>query len=476
LNNRIISFESEIHQAALIGDLGALQKLIDSGVDVNLAIDCAPDDYAYLRQLTPLMVAAISQQGASVETVRWLVEYGADLNVKSAAKYTAIWYALGFWYVEDDNNLRVDRTNPDLILEQSERLRYLLDLSTESNLERLFCEACRGGAVTAVALLLEYGAAALPTALVPLDILKGEDSRWLNYPDVPIVLAAQSGVVECVQLLLDAGADPNSYDKLGNTPLRVATTPAVVELLISVGADIHANDTKYSDDIFAECYPDRQILEILLAAGVDIEARNEYGWTRLYSAAFNGDLFRVEFLLAHGASIDGCNAKDNLDTPLHALSFCSSCVPIIERLLDAGVDIDCQNSQGNTPLLTAASQSYGCGNSDGALPLLVEAFIARGANLNLSNQQGETPLIATVKGDYFTPPEFECLKLLVAAGANLQDRDLDGKTVRDYLRAISGKDLNLEDLVALSYGDIIDLDRSAIGHSPHLVNETDYDI
>jgi ankyrin repeat protein len=467
LNKWLLSFDSAIHQAALVGDLTALQKTVDSGIDINLAIDYfPPNDYFYLRQLTPLMVAAISHQGASVETVRWLVEHGADLNLKSAARHPAIWYALGFWYVDDENNLRVDRTNPDLILEQSQRLRYLLDVSIKLDLEPLFCEACSGGAVTSVSLLLKYGASSIPSELVTVDILKDNKNNQWDYPDVPIVLAAKSGVVECVQLLLDAGADPNSYDRLGNTALRVATTPTVVKLLISVGADVHANKTRYGDDIFAECHPDRQILEMLLAAGVDIEARNKYGWTRLYSAAFHGDLFRVEFLLAHGAKIHSCDEKDHLDTPLHALCFLSSCVPIIDRLLDAGMNIDCQNSKGNTPLLTAASQSYGCGSSDGAVPVLVSAFIARRANLNLSNHAGETPLIATVKGIHFSPPEFECFKLLVTAGANLHHQDLDGKTAIDYFREISSGIPGIEDTEISSCCEILD----------RMATEIDYDI
>jgi ankyrin repeat protein len=466
LNKQILSFASDIHQAALVGDLGAIERSIDSGVDINLTIDINQDDYFYLCQLTPLMVAAMSNQGASVETVRWLVEHGADLNAKSASQYTAIWYALAFWYVDDEENLRVDRTNPHLMLEQLERLRYLLNLSTDLNLEQLFSQACRGGAVTAVKLLLDYGASAV-TALVPIEILQDDkNSECFDYPDVPIVSAAQSGIVECVQLLLDAGADPNSYDRLGNIVLSVATTSAVVESLILAGADVHAHRIRYGDDIFAECHADRQILEILVAAGVDIEARNKYGWTRLYSAAFNGDLLRVEFLLAHGAKIDGCDARDNLNTPLHALCFCSGCVPIIDLLLDAGIDIDAQNAKGNTPLLTAASQSYGCGSSDGALPTLVAAFIARGANINLSNHRGETPLIATVKGCCFLTPEFECFKLLVAAGANLHHRDLDGKTAIDYFREIASICSRIEDGEILAYWEI--LDRSA--------SEIDYDI
>jgi ankyrin repeat protein len=469
LNKQQLFFDSDLHQAALIGDLDALQRSIDSGVDINSTIDyLPPNDYFYLRQLTPLMVAAMSPQGATVETVKWSIEHGADLNLKSAAGHPAIWYALGFWYVDDEENLQIDRTNPDLILEQLERLRYLLDVSTEIDLHWLFCEACRGGAVTAVALLLKSGASAVST-LVPVEILRDDkNSRWLDYPDVPIVLAAASGVAECVQLLLDAGADPNSYDKLGNRVLNVATTSAVVKLLISAGADVRAINPMYnSDDIFDICHPDRQILELLLASGVDIEARDKYGWTRLYRAAFMGDLFRVEFLLENGAKIDGCNEKDHLDTPLHALCFLSSCVPIIDRLLDAGIDIDCQNSQGNTPLLTAASQDYGCGSSDGAIPVLVAAFIARSANLNLNNHRGETPLIATVKGNLFSPPEFECLKLLVTAGANLHHRDLDGKTAIDYFREISTSSFpDIADGEIAAYWEILE----------HFGNEIDYDI
>jgi ankyrin repeat protein len=485
LNKRIISFNSDIHQSALVGDLAALQRSIYSGVNINLAIDLSQDDYFYLRQLTPLMVAAMSNQGASVETVRWLVEHGADLNAKSAAQYTAIWYALAFWYIDDEEKLRVDRTNPDLMLEQAERLRYLLDLSTDLNLESLFCQACYGGAVSAVKLLLDYGASAVVT-LVPIEILQDDKTdRWLDYPDVPIVLTAESGIVECAQLLLDAGADPNSYDNLGNMVLSVATTPAVVNLLIFAGADVHAHRIRHGDDdIFAECHPDRQILEILVAAGVDIEARNKYGWTRLYSAAFDGDLLRVEFLLAHGAKIYNCSTEDALDTPLHALCFCSGCVPIIDLFLDAGIDINAQNAKGNTPLLTAASQSYGCGSSssDGALPTLVTAFIARGANVNLSNHRGETPLIATVKGCCFLTPEFECFKLLLAAGANLHHRDLDGKTAIDYFREIASICSRIEDGEILSYWETLDsakrrlLRRQRLRQRQRSAVEIDYDI
>ncbi len=69
--------EPAIHRAARLGDLAHLKELVTSGVDINLAVDLAFDYGSYLQKLTPLMVAAASTEGASLSTVRWLVDNGA---------------------------------------------------------------------------------------------------------------------------------------------------------------------------------------------------------------------------------------------------------------------------------------------------------------------------------------------------------------------------------------------------------------
>jgi ankyrin repeat protein len=460
LNIPCQSFDSPLHQAALVGDIDVLDRLVKQGLDINLPIDRAADDYGYLRQLTPLMVAALSNQGATVATVKWLVEHGADVNARSMAENTAIWYAIAFWYIDDRGILQGDRRNPTLVAEQLARFRYLLSISQPSDLDRLLCEVCEAGAVEAAALLLELGVAPVPTALVPLTVFEGEsDDSWLDYPDVPIVLAAKSGVVECVELLLKAGADPNSYDNLSYTPLMVAATPAIVELLIAAGANIQAL-TKSGNDVFGEQleHLDRdlsqteQILELLLAAGVDIEQRNEYGWTRLYTSSFIGSEFGVDFLLRKGAKSEDCTRDNKGGTPLHAVCWCGGKdrALIIERLLAAGVDINSRDGDGNTPLHTAASQAYGCTSSDESCPDLIEILLARGAEINAINLRGETPLIATVKGDYFYELEFRSLEILLGAGANREIRDGDGKKAIDYVRQLYNLYLDVSDLATLS--------------------------
>jgi ankyrin repeat protein len=417
-------FDSQLHQAAWIGDLDTLEKLFQQGVDLNSQIDLAPDDYAYRRQVTPLMLAALSNQGASITTVRWLVEHGANVTIQSAAYYTVIWYALAFWYVDEQGQLRADNTDIDRCAEQIDRLRYLLPVCPTQNIKELLAETCRGGATNTVALLLKKGALSVST------------------PNSPIVLAAASGVVECVQLLLDAGANPNRYDELGRTPLMVAKTSAVVKQLLAVGADIHAT-TRSGDDVFTQQLQNSsqdswQILELLFAAGVDLEQQDKYKKNRLYRAALWGDAQGVKFLLAHTSHIDE-DQFTALDTPLHAVCWCGdgdNRILTIDYLLQSGIDINTKNVYGNTPLHAAASQAYGCAGGDGAAPALAAALLSRGAYIDSVNHAGETPLIATVKGQYFEESELACLKLLVTKGANLHHRDLDDKSAKDYAQEI----------------------------------------
>jgi ankyrin repeat protein len=416
-------FDSPLHQAAWIGDLATLENLFQQGIDLNSQINLAPDDYAYRRQVTPLMLAALSNQGATITTVRWLVEHGADVTIQSAAYYTVIWYALAFWYVDERGQLRADNTEINRCAEQIDRLRYLLQVSPTQNIKKLLAEACRGGATNTVALLLKKGALSVPTT---------------NYP---IVLAAASGVVECIQLLLDAGADPNCYDEGGRTPLMVASTAAVVKQLLAVGANVHA--TRFKEDVFTQqlqnLSPESwQILELLCAAGVDLEQQNQYQQSRLYQAALRGDDQGVAFLLAHTAPINQQHFTDR-DSPLHAACWCGdgdNRILTIDYLLQSGIDINTTNAHGNTPLHAAASQAYGCAGGDGAAPRLLAALISRGADIDCVNHAGETPLIATVKGQHFGEPELACLKLLVTKGANLHHRDLDGKSARDYAQEL----------------------------------------
>ncbi len=188
----------------------------------------------------------------------------------------------------------------------------------------------------------------------------------------------------------------------------------------------------------------------------------------IHTAAFMSDRAEVDRLLADLAQWLGrsgptdwpidpqYDANGTFDTPLHAVCWWGNNpegIHIIDRLLQSGLDINCQNHHGNTPLHTAASQSYGCASSDGSSPRLVAALLQRGAEINCPNHLAETPLIATTKGIYFHDHEAESLQVLVTAGADRQYRDCDGKQAIDYLRKVYAIWFDITAIVNLSHQD-----------------------
>ena len=58
----------------------------------------------------------------------------------------------------------------------------------------------------------------------------------------PLYAAVESGNVAMVEMLLEAGADPNARRERQDTPLFPAPNVAIVELLLKHGADLHARD------------------------------------------------------------------------------------------------------------------------------------------------------------------------------------------------------------------------------------------
>jgi ankyrin repeat protein len=93
-----------------------------------------------------------------------------------------------------------------------------------------------------------------------------------------------------VRTLLELGADPNYQDHAG--------FPALIAALSTNRADRY------------------QIIELLLAAGADIQQRGINDWTPLHYAAAASDLAGIELLLAHGADPNARTGIDDYATPL----------------------------------------------------------------------------------------------------------------------------------------------------------------
>ena len=101
-----------------------------------------------------------------------------------------------------------------------------------------------------------------------------------------LMLAAGAGHIEIVEMLIAAGAKVDATDARGWTALMKALFnyelnrgfPDIVSALISAGADIE-HQVSYGTRplMIAAGYGEASVVEVLLAAGVDVGAMNEGG-------------------------------------------------------------------------------------------------------------------------------------------------------------------------------------------------------
>ena len=92
-------------------------------------------------------------------------------------------------------------------------------------------------------------------------------------PDISIHKAAKEGNIEAVQHHIAAGTDVNAKEEWGWTPLHFTTTKEIAELLIGNGADVNAKNDGGSTPLnIATAQGHKEIVELLIFNGVDVNA------------------------------------------------------------------------------------------------------------------------------------------------------------------------------------------------------------
>lgn len=294
----------------------------------------------------------------------------------------------------------------------------------------------------AVALLLERGA---DTTATPL---KGETA---------MDTAARHGNTNVVEALIAGGATVTFHQvvQAGLTErvrTMLAADPNLVRQVNSAG------DTPLHAAIGEEARYVREIVEFLLDSGADIESEDTRGRTPLLCALEGGKADAVGLLRERGAATSGVCAAialgewdravsmveaetqqevvlpDGTSLLLYAARF--GCEPVVKVLLDRGADPNRTSDRwwmDATTLHTAAHYGH-----TEICRLLLDA----GAGIETANLQNYQPLHIAAR--WRNPP---VVALLLERGANPNARDGQGRSVLDW----AGGYMNLPELLR-AYG------------------------
>ncbi len=338
---------ASLHVASALGESDVVEDLVKCGVDIN----------AYNREVTTPLIIAINR--SDVGMIQACARNGADVNMAGRRS--------------------------DGLGERKTPLQHAIDT----------------GQPAVVAAVIQMGAN-VDDASLQYAIMYGSDNTILELlelnaktPNVQLFKAAKEGDLNKVQKLVQQGVKLTAVSRDGSTLLHWAAKgnqPAIINYLIANGFDIDAKNghnqtalevakfdrAQNAVDVLQEEYQRRidlkkaadannlelqlfthindiQMVEDLIAKGVNVNAIDEHGFTPLALAVSSGNLAVIEILLTHGAKVNSIVSNWSNDTALHK-AVEEKNIPLIRLLLAHGADILAKNNNEVSPFLLAQDQ------------------------------------------------------------------------------------------------------------------------
>ena len=208
-----------------------------------------------------------------------------------------------------------------------------------------------------------------------------------------VVTAAEYGYVEDLRLLIDAKADieETATGDGWNSPIVCAARNGhahAVECLASAKADL--NNSRVL--LHATKNEQTNVLEVLVAAKVDVDQINGKGETALCIAAARGNINAVKLLL--GAKADADKEAEGGYTPV-ANAIEERHIDILRVLLEARADVtDSRSHHCDGMTYSVSAIEHGCNNE--ALELLVAAKADIDSTCDSMNESDTDPLLCAI--------------------------------------------------------------------------------
>ncbi|XP_001604063.1 ankyrin-3 [Nasonia vitripennis] len=439
---------SSFHIACTRDQIDIIKYFLHQGVDVNKSVYF---DSPTCAGYTPLHFAIENRHKNVVEL---LLEHGASTIMKNMSGQTPFHLAFSFFYSDHDfldsilNKYVPKNVNP----------------INNFGLSHLHI-ACTTRNTNAIESFLENHADAINKRV------NFDASKCPGY--TPLHFAVDFNRKEAVEILLQHNVDINLKDKNGFTPLHLACqqnakkihtilrnslSPIMFEIINSdhslfffkESPTISTKHKVIDLDLIAKQTMQVEIVDLLLRHKSDLDSQDEFGKTPLFYAcdidhktfecAFGKNMTQylhkilnlfyikrsqiLETLLRYKPHV---NIYDNNGkTVLHYVAEIDKPfgddkkAEVATVLLDNGADVNARNKTGLTPLHIALKKGY---------VDLVEVLLKYNVDPNIAEYENFcTALHLATFNDFLAPKSEEIVSALISKGADVDRRQLDGKT------------------------------------------------
>ncbi|XP_027211620.1 putative ankyrin repeat protein RF_0381 isoform X2 [Penaeus vannamei] len=392
-DKRRANIQRELADAIVrLAPLEELKILLKCGANVKDAVT---------QGLTPLHYAVWQRYPEAAE---FLIGEGCDINARDEIGYTALHLSAEHGYTD----------MMEVLLKNGAQVNFNIppefddDFPTDAGDEPLRL-ALKHDHYDAAKLLLENGA--------------NPNAKYFFGSEINLINPLN---IQLVNLLLTYGADPNSRDRQGFTPLMKCC-----RLQQDASEEMENRDNITGPEIlrhFAQSLRGLESVLLLISFGADVNARTEGRHdyrSVLHYAVLSGSIPIVNLLLKQGAQVN-FEAEYNKPTPLD-LAILKGDVELVRLLLDNGANVNASSPIIGSPLHMACSE--GISNRLPILKLLLE----KGANPNLVIIGDDGSPIKPPIGEYLSSNEehdVEVVNLFLKHGAEVvmqsQNRDPRG--------------------------------------------------